>query len=166
MLALSSVTGAEKKLTAAEPPAQASAPTPPARQADAAFTAILVGTWRVTWPNNGWNAPRTFAADGTFMGSGSGHDEPRQGHWKIEGNQMIITFAEGSNERWQLPLDPSGTTVLGKRDRKMTAVRESPPATTATGRRSRGWDSCSSTRSGTRFPARSGHRGHPRRGSG
>ncbi len=114
---------------AAAPAAAASGKTLPGQ---AEINEILVGTWRVTWPDNGWNAPRIFMADGALMASGSGKIAPVLGHWKIEGDSMTLTFGDGGSERWVLPVDPKGTTAFGKRNRKMTAVKESSSTTVPT----------------------------------
>lgn len=98
---------AEKK-TAETAPASASAGAP----------AELLGTWKVTWPNNGWVATRTFKADGTMDSSDAG-----AGTWQVVGQTLVANMKY--QERFDLPLKPAGTRVIGYKNRELVATKES-----------------------------------------
>ncbi len=111
----------EKKNPAPAAPAGAAAPADQAKMAADAAAAI-VGVWRFSWEENGWNALRNFKADGTFTAEAS----KGAGKWVIEGDKLILTYPDRSKDEMFLPLNPNGTKVIGKNQRVLTAVRRRP----------------------------------------
>ncbi len=104
------------------------APAKPAVSPNIAATggdpkSAIVGIWRFSWDKNGWNEARDFKADGTFTIPENGK-EKGGGKWEVAGNKIIVTYSGGGKDEMVLPLDPSGTKVLGKRGREMKAVKE------------------------------------------
>ncbi|MEQ1862542.1 MAG: hypothetical protein ABMA13_21695 [Chthoniobacteraceae bacterium] len=103
---------------AAAPEKMKTAETVPA-PATASAPAELLGTWKVTWPNNGWVATRTFKADGTMDSSDAG-----AGTWQVIGETLVANM-EKYQERFELPLKPVGTRVIGHKNRELVATKES-----------------------------------------
>jgi len=85
--------------------AQTAAPAPPAVVDVQATTALLAsGPWRI---KGGWWATiRNFTKDGGFTTPGNGGET---GTWKIANNMIVLTFPDGHNDIFNLPLDANCT---------------------------------------------------------
>ncbi|WP_131989333.1 hypothetical protein [Chthoniobacter flavus] len=84
----------------------------------------LVGEWKVRWPKNGWEATRTINKDGTFTSSDAG-----PGTWSVVDQTIVLKF-RNYEERFELPLKPQGTKVVGWKKRELvgTKLDSLPPA--------------------------------------
>lgn len=100
----------------AEPPQEASKPAP--------NVADLVGTWKITWPVNGWYTRRTFKSNGTWTEHRREKTQPGKGTWKLEGDKIIMNSSDGTEEM-ALPKNARECKVIGKKGREMVAVKES-----------------------------------------
>lgn len=80
-------------------------PGPPAMVDMQATAALLAsGPWRI---KGGWWATiRNFTKDGGFTTPGNGGET---GTWKIANNMVILTFPDGHNDTFNLPLDAKVT---------------------------------------------------------
>ncbi|HSH92589.1 MAG TPA: hypothetical protein VK968_00415, partial [Roseimicrobium sp.] len=87
------------------PQVPATAPATADVPAQSGVPAGLVGTWRVRWPQNGWQATRTISGDGKFTSSDGG-----PGTWKLVDNTLVLQF-RNYQETFDLPLKPGGTKV-------------------------------------------------------
>jgi hypothetical protein len=76
--------------------------------------------WKLTM-DKGWSIVRTFNKGGTFM---TPNRPDESGHWKISGNTIIQTFADGRKDILTLPLNVEGTSGIAKDGETMTAVQE------------------------------------------
>jgi len=94
---------------------------------DSALTAGLVGTWKVRWAKNGWEATRTFNGDGTFTSSDAG-----PGIWTLMDQTIVLSF-RNYKERFELPLKADGTKVIGWKNREYLATKLDLPKTTVQG---------------------------------
>jgi len=90
-----------------------------------AIPAELIGTWRFTFRQNGWNAQRTFKVDGTLIGSQNG-EMPAVGSWKIIEDMVVLNYGGGGQDLMLLPLNPKEGKVIGKHGRELVAVKEEP----------------------------------------
>ncbi len=87
--------------------------------------AILAGTWKVVWPQNGWMATRTFNKDGTATTSDAG-----AGTWSVVDGKSILLVLAKYQERYDLPLNPEGMKVLSNKNRELTATKDPIAAAT------------------------------------
>ncbi|MEQ1860307.1 MAG: hypothetical protein ABMA13_10255 [Chthoniobacteraceae bacterium] len=93
--------------------------------------AMLIGTWRLTNPENGWSGTRTFKIDGTFTTEKANGI----GKWEVVGDRVSVAYADGTKDQILLPLDPNGTNWMISRGRTINAVKESSAAATSPGPR-------------------------------
>jgi len=91
---------------------------------DADLAKALAGEWKVRWPHNGWEATRTINADGTFTSSDAG-----SGTWTVRDGAVVLKYRR-SEERFELPIQPQGTKVVGWKNREYMATKLDalPPA--------------------------------------
>lgn len=88
---------------------------------DTVLTEGLVGEWKVRWPRNGWEATRTINRDGTFTSSDAG-----PGTWSVVDQTIVLKF-RNYEERFDLPLKPEGTKVIGWKNRELVATKQDSP---------------------------------------
>jgi hypothetical protein len=103
----------------------AAAATIGAARADDSDT-LTAAPWKISY-EKGWALVRIFDHDGRF---GSPGRPDQTGRWKISGNMVVQTFADGRKDIFNLPLDPKGAAGIAKDGEAMTAVQDSTlPAT-------------------------------------
>lgn len=99
------------------------APAPKAVDMQTTTAQLVSGPWRVK--GGWWTAVRVFAKDGTFTTVGNGGDS---GTWKIANNTVILTFPDGHNDTFLLPLDPKGTDGADRDGRPTCETLQDPAA--------------------------------------
>ena len=100
----------------------ASIPHAPAGDLDLATPedVLTAGPWKISYEKGAWSIVRNFDRNGTFFTPGR-PDET--GRWKITGDSVIQTFADGRKDVLALPLDPQGTAGVARDGQAMSAVR-------------------------------------------
>jgi hypothetical protein len=81
---------------------------------------LTAAPWKITY-GKGWALVRVFDRDGNF---GSPNRPDQTGHWKISGNMVVQTFADGRKDIFNLPLDPKNTTGIAKDGEAIKAAQD------------------------------------------